>query len=55
MIGVLKSIFDQSVDEMTNLYLQAKDTAFATPSPVIVDIDAGKIMQIEKYRALKEV
>ena len=44
MIGVLKSIFDQSVDEMANLYLDAKDTAFATQSPVIIDIDSGKIM-----------
>lgn len=52
MLGVCKELFDCHIEEMTRLYLNAKETPFAVPSPVIVDIDCGKVMQIEKYYAL---
>jgi hypothetical protein len=55
LIGLIKPVFEQSLDEMASLYLQAKDTPFATPSPVLVDIDSGKVMQLERYHALRKV
>lgn len=52
MIGILREIFDKQIDELMRIYTDAKDTPFAIPSPVIVDIDNGQVMQIEKYSAL---
>jgi len=39
MIGVLREIFDERVDEICNLYLKQVGTPFEVPSPIIVDID----------------
>ena len=55
MIGVLKGLFDSNVEEICSLYMANKGTVFATQSPVIVDIDTGKVMEIEKYRALMDI
>lgn len=49
MIGIMRDLFDNSVDELCDLYLDAKDTPFQMASPCIVDIDQGKIMEIEEY------
>lgn len=55
LIGILKDIFDLNVNEYLKIYLDAKDTPFAQPSAVIVDIDNGQVMQIEKYSALRHL
>ena len=55
MIGILRDLFDSSVDELCDLFLGSQGTAFQTASPCIVDIDHGKIMEIEQYKALKVV
>jgi hypothetical protein len=46
MIGVMRDIFDTSVDELHNLYVSSLNTPFSVASPCIVDIDAGKVMEI---------
>ena len=54
MIGALRNIFDGCVDEMCDLHLQNIGTPFQVPSPVIVDIDQGQVMQIENYKARRD-
>lgn len=55
MIGVMKNLFDANVEEICRLHMANKGTVFATQSPVIVDIDSGKVMEIEKYQALMDL
>lgn len=55
MLGIQKELFDANVQELVVLFLGAKDGPFAVPSPVIVDVDSGKVIQIEKYYALVQL
>jgi len=55
MIGVMRDIFDTAVDELHNLYVSSLGTPFSVASPCIVDIDEGRVMEIQEYKALKDV
>lgn len=55
MMGVLREIFDERVDEICNLYLKQVGTPFEVPSPIIVDIDQGQVIQIENYKARRDL
>ena len=55
MIGVMRDIFDTAADELHNLYVSSLGTPFSVSSPCIVDIDDGRVMEIEEYKALKDV
>lgn len=53
MIGIMREIFDDQIEELQNIYLSQKGTPFEVASAVIVDIDQGKLVEIEEYFALK--
>ena len=39
MIGVIRDIFDNNVDEVCTQYLKLVGTPFEIPSPIVIDID----------------
>ena len=53
MIGIMRDIFDDQIEELQNIYLSQKGTPFEVASPIIVDIDEGKLIEIEEYFAQK--
>lgn len=55
LIGVLRGVFDQAADELYDLYVSSLNTPFSMPSPCVVDIDEGKVMEIEEYKAVRDL
>lgn len=56
MIGVLKHIFNsQCLDPMYSQYLQEKGSAFEIESPIIVDLDLGRIMELPEYKGMVDL
>jgi hypothetical protein len=55
MIGVVRAVFDQAADELYNLYISSLNTPFSIASPCIVDIDEGKVMEIQEYKAVRDL
>lgn len=51
----MRDIFDTSVDELHDLYVQALGTPFSVASPCIIDIDDGRVLEIQEYKAIKDV
>lgn len=53
MIGLLRDLFDfDALEEMIELQRQAIGTPWETAGPCIIDIDQGKVYELEHYHAI---
>ena len=53
MLGVVKSLFMSNLEDLQHLHSDSSQM-FPTPTPVIVDIDSGKVCDLLKYRSSKK-